>query len=274
MTADPTLDEMLDGAATGATTVAPGWGQGRATYGGLVAGLLVARAETLTADPARRLRSAAVSFVGPVTPGAAELQGTVLRAGGSATTVDVKLVQDGTVRAAMLATLGQDRATAIAFPADRRNPPPALPEPDELQPIPYVEGLTPEFIRHVELRYGSGGFPLSGAAEPDFGGWFRFREPPARMGDRELIALVDAWPPAIAPMFGGPAPISTMSWSYEPVTAPDPTAPDRPDALWRYAVHTHVARDGYTQAAARVWDADGHLRAISNQTVSYFDPRG
>ena len=44
---DMTIDDMLDSAAGGAATIAPGWGQGRATYGGLVAGLLVARAEAL-----------------------------------------------------------------------------------------------------------------------------------------------------------------------------------------------------------------------------------
>ena len=49
-----TIDEMLDSAAAGAVTIAPGWGQGRATYGGLVAGLLVARAEQLAEG--RRLR--------------------------------------------------------------------------------------------------------------------------------------------------------------------------------------------------------------------------
>src|SRR5262245_54317532 len=107
------LDEMLDAAARGATTVAPGWGQGRATFGGLVAGLLVARAEALCGDPVRRLRSASVAFVGPVSPGAARLDGSVLRAGSSATQILVTLEQDGEPRAVLLASFGNDRESDI-----------------------------------------------------------------------------------------------------------------------------------------------------------------
>jgi acyl-CoA thioesterase len=270
VSADPTLDEMLDAAAGGTATVAPGWGQGRATYGGLVAAMMLARAEHLCADPARRLRSVAVSFIGPVAPGTATVDATLLRAGGSATTIDVKLSQDGTVRAAMLAGFGLARPGDLGFPAADRNPAPALPAPDTLEPVPHVPGVTPDFIAHFDLRYGAGGRPLTGAAEPDFGGWFGFRVPPARVGDRELLALVDAWPPAIVPMLVRPTPVSTMTWTFEPVAAPDPGVVDRPDALWQYEVRTHVARDGYTQAAARVWDERGDLRALSSQTVTYF----
>ena len=116
---------MLAGAAGGATTLAPGWGQGRTTLGGLVGGLLVARAEALCADPARRLRSASVAFVGPVAPGAATLDGIVLRAGSWTTThVEVTIAQDGEVRAVMIASFGEDRASGIAVDAAARNPAP------------------------------------------------------------------------------------------------------------------------------------------------------
>jgi acyl-CoA thioesterase len=260
------LDEMLDSAAAGAATIAPGWGQGRATYGGLVAGLMVARAEALVGDLDRRLRSASVSFVGPVAPGAVTLEGTVLRAGSSATHVQVTLVQDGEPRAALLASFGDDRATAVAVDPTERNSPPRLPVPATIDPIPYVPGALPDFFAHFELR-PVGGMPFSGAAEPDFGGWMRFTQPPARFGDRELVTLADAWPPAISPMFDGPVALSSLAWTFEPVAWP---GTDVPDAHWQYDVRTLGAGDGYAHTHARIWNAEGRLRAVSSQTVAYF----
>jgi acyl-CoA thioesterase len=265
-----TLDEMLDSAAEGAATIAPGWGQGRATYGGLVAGLMVARAEALVANAARRLRSASVAFVGPVAPGAVVLDGTVLRSGRSATQISVTLVQDGEPRASLLASYGDDRESAIAVDATLRTPPPSVPAPETVAPVPYVPGMMAEFFVHFDLRYVGGAIPMSGAPEPDFGGWMRFAEPPQRFGDRELMALADAWPPSISPMLERPAALSSLAWTFEPVAWPDPGEPDAPDAFWQYDVRTLAAGDGYAHSRARIWDAQGRLRALSGQTVAYF----
>jgi acyl-CoA thioesterase len=264
------LDDMLDSAAGGAATIAPGWGQGRATYGGLVGGLLLARAEALLGDRGRRLRSAAFAFVGPVAPGAATLDGTVLRAGSSATQIQATLVQDGEPRAALLASFGDDRDSRVAVDATQRNPPPAIPAPDAIAPIPYVPGALPEFFAHFELRHVGAAPPFSGAREPDFGGWMRFARPPARFGDRELVTLADAWPPAISPMFDGPVALSSLAWTFEPVAWPAPGEPDAGDAHWQYDVRTLAAGDGYAHTRARIWDAHGRLRALSGQTVAYF----
>jgi acyl-CoA thioesterase len=265
-----TLDEMLESAAGGATTIAAGWGQGRATFGGLVGGLLIARAETLCVDRTRRLRSASVVFARPLAPGAATLDGTVLRAGSSATQVEVKIVQHGEACAVLLASFGDERPSEIAVDATRRDPRPTLPAPDTIEPLAYVPGLTPEYFGHVELRWATGAPPLSGAAEPDFGGWMRFVEPPARFGDRELITLADAWPPAILPMLDRPTSASSLAWTFEPVAWPAPGQPDAPDAYWQYDVRTLVAGAGYVHSAARLWDDRGRLRALSRQTVALF----
>jgi acyl-CoA thioesterase len=264
------LDEMLDSAAGGAATIAPGWGQGRATYGGLVAGLLVARAEALLGDRGRRLRSASVAFVGPVAPGAVTLDGTVLRAGRSATQIQATLVQAGEPRAALLASFGDDRDSAIAVDATQRSPAPEIAAPETIEPRPYVPGVMAEFFAHFEMRYVGAALPMSGAAEPDFGGWMRFAEPPQRFGDRELVTLADAWPPAIAPMLEGPTAMSSLAWTFEPVGWPPPGERDAPDAHWQYDVRTLAAGEGYAHTRARIWDAHGRLRALSGQTVAYF----
>src|SRR3954447_21327966 len=181
-----TLDEMLDGAAAGETTIGPGWSQGRATYGGLVGGMLVARAAALATE--RPLRSASVSFIGPVEPGQLQLDGTVLRVGRAVTQVETRLVQAGETRAALFASFGDDRASAIDVKRDDR---PALPAPEPLPRLAPLPGITPEFLARFDMRFASGAPPFSGAAQPDFGGWMRFAEPPAAFGDRELTVLAD-----------------------------------------------------------------------------------
>jgi acyl-CoA thioesterase len=265
-----TLEEMLESAAGGATTIAPGWGQGRATFGGLVGGLLVARAEALCTDRTRRLRSASVAFVRPLAPGAATLEGTVLRAGSSATQVEVDVVQHGEACAVLLGSFGDERPGDIAVDAARRNPRPTLPAPDTIKPLAHVPGLTPEYFAHLELRWATGAPPLSSAAEPDFGGWMRFAQPPATFGDRELVVLADAWPPAILPMLDRPISASSLAWTFEPVAWPAPGHRDAPDAYWQYDVRTLVADGGYLHSTASIWDERGRLRALSRQTVALF----
>jgi acyl-CoA thioesterase len=253
-----TLDEMLEGAAAGRTEIAAGWSQGRATFGGLVAGLLVARAAALCGE--RPLRAASFAFVGPASPGPADLDGAVLRAGRSVTQVEAKLAQDGETRAALLASFGDERPSAIALAGE---PPPPLPAPDAIPPLAPIPGVTPEFFEHFDVRFAAGAPPFSGAAEPDFGGWMAFAQPPARFGARELVVLADAWPPAVAPLLDRPAPASTLSWTLELTDGPY-------TPFWQYAVHTHTAGGGYALSTARIWDQEGNLRAISHQTVAVF----
>ncbi|MBO9533312.1 MAG: thioesterase family protein [Solirubrobacteraceae bacterium] len=250
-----------------------GWGQGRATYGGLVAGLLAARAEQLIDDPARRLRVANITFVGPVEPGDASIDVEVLRSGSSATSVHGRVVQSGDVRTTFTATYGADRATQVSVDGSRATAAPAIARPEAVEAAPFIEGLLPDFLQHVELRFAAGSPPFTGAREAAFGGWMRFREAPARMGDRELLALTDAWPPGVAPLFTGPAPMSSLGWTYEVVGTPPADEPDAPDAHWQYDVRTLVAAHGYGSTTARIWDAAGRLRALSRQTIAYFEPR-
>lgn len=261
-----TLDEMIAAAATGTADVAEGWGQGRATYGGLVAALLLARAQTVVGAPERRLRTANVVFVGPVEPGPALIDAEVLRAGSSATTVSGRVVQGDEVRATLIATFGVARETSVSVAAD--DPAPSIPAPAEVDPVPYIAGVMPEFLQHVELRFATGSPPFTGAAEAAFGGWMRFRAAPAQFGDCELVALADAWPPGVAPLFSGPAPMSTLSWTFD-LLGDAPITPD-PTAQWQCDVRTIAASGGYGQTTARIWDPQGELRALSRQTIAYF----
>lgn len=242
--------------------VESGWGQGRASFGGLVAALLLARLSAVVpAD--RRLRSLSVSFVGPVVPGSARLETTVFRSGKSVTQAEARLVQDGEVQAVLLASFGAHRESVLRVPSAVAAPVPA----GQGQVMPYVPGRMPEFLQHYEMVWTEGGFPFSGRDEPDFAGYLRYRDRSAPFTHEHFVALVDAWPPSVLPMLKTLSPASTLCWTLELLAEgfdPDPAA------WWQYRVKTDLAADGYGHAEARLWDADGNLVAVSRQTVTVF----
>lgn len=260
------LQEMLDQAGTGTAHVEAGWGQGRATYGGLVGGLLLSGLQSqLPQESAPPLRSATVSFVAPVTPGEAEVEATILRAGSTATQGQVLLRQGEAVGAAMLATFGAPRPSAVVVEPTAVTMP-DLPDPESIEPFPHVTGMTPDFFAHVELRLADGGFPFSGAGTSHMTGWMRFREAPETFDARHFVTIADAWPPAVIQMLSRPTPASSLTWTLEILD--DVTA--APDTHWAYAVHTDQAKNGYANTHAQIWHPDGRLVAISRQVVSIF----
>lgn len=246
-----------------AIDIPAGWTQGRANYGGLVAALLYARMAGVLDTP-RVLRSATVSFVGPVATGPATVTARVLREGKSVVQVEAHLLQDGEVQAAMLASFGAPRESALAVGA---SPAPAFPRPDDLPALPYLPGITPEFTQHFDFRWGHGSFPFSGADLPEMGGWMRLKDARTEFDYADLFLLIDAWPPAVLPMVKGVAPGSSLCWTLEPIQVPPGKTAGH---WWQYLAQTDYFHDGYGHCNARVWDDEGRLVAISRQTVVVF----
>ena len=259
------LQEMLDQAATGTAHIEEGWGQGRATYGGLVAGLMHSRLrDQLPEGVTAPLRSLTVNFVAPVAPGGADVDALILRSGKSATQGLVTMRQGDAVVAAGLAAFGASRESTISVAPTAEMP--QLPAPETIDPFPYIAGMTPDFFQHVEMRLADGNFPYSGAETSHMKGWMRFREAPPVFDERHFVSLADSWPPAVIQMLDKPAPGSSLTWTLELLD--DVTA--EPDTHWAYAVETDLAGDGYAHTDARIWHPDGRLVAISRQTVSVF----
>lgn len=148
------------------------WAQGRATFGGLVAAL---QYEALRAQvPADRpLRSLAVTFVGPVAPDvSARYQVEVLREGKAVSQLLGRVVQDGEVMTLAQASFGASRPSEIDVPA---LPAPTFKHWDECQELPYIKSVTPEFMRHLAMRWSVGGLPFTGNKSREMGGWVRLR---------------------------------------------------------------------------------------------------
>jgi len=262
------LTELLDAVRANAesVTVPPTWAQGRAAFGGLMAAM-VYEAMRLKLTDDRPVRSLAISFVAPAAADVPiRFEVDVLREGKAVSTLLGRAVQEGQVVTLVQGNFGAGRPSVVDIPAQ---PAFAMKPLEQAAPeLPYIKGVTPEFMRHVALRWAVGGLPFSGNDSRQMGGWVRLRNiADEALNVSHLLALVDAWPPSLLPHLKQPAAGSTLTWTIEFI---QPT-PKLSTLDWcRYCVETEYARDGYGHAAAALWSEKGELLALSRQTVTVF----
>lgn len=239
------------------------WTQGRATFGGLVAAAgLAAMRKVVAAD--RPPRSLHISFVGPMAPGTADVQATLLREGRAVSTAEARIMQNGAVCTVVTGSFGAGRDSEVNVDGEAR---PQAAAPDECVPFPYLEGVTPAFTQHFEYRYAMGGLPFAGSHERVMGGWCRYRQAADVNNAEHVLGLVDAWPPTVLPMLTKPAPASSLTWSIQFLDLDDPA---KPDGWWFYRSIADAARHGYAHTHAALWTPDGRMAALSTQTIAVF----
>ncbi|MDG6402520.1 thioesterase family protein [Pseudomonas quasicaspiana] len=248
-----------------AVTIPAEWAQGRASFGGLMAALQY-EAMRAKVPEGRPVRSLAITFVGPAEPGvpiAFEVE--VLREGKAVSQLLGRATQNGQVMTLIQGSFGASRESVISVKAD---PAPTLKPLEACPQLPFVSGMMPEYLRFMELRWGLGGLPFSNTPSPAIGGYVRFRDiEEGPCSEAHLLALVDAWPPALLPHLSKPAPGSSLTWTIEFVQ-PMPVLSTHDWCSYK-AVIEH-ARDGYGHTAAMLWSPTGELIAISRQTVTVF----
>jgi len=134
--------------------------------------------------------------------------------------------------------------------------------------MPYIPGVTPEYIRYLSMRWGIGAMPFSNRPLREMGGWMRLRDAVEEpVTEAHLLALVDAWPPATLPWLNKPAAGSYYGGTIEFV---QPVASLSTLDWCKYCAVIEHSRDGYGHTAACTWNAAGELLAISRQTVTVF----
>ncbi len=244
-------------------SIQPSWLQGRTTFGGLSTAL-VYEAMRQQIDPARQLRTLAVSFVGPAPDGEHRVLTRTLREGGSVTHMQGDLLCNGEVAVTVNAAFGKARQSTISVNG------PSLPQinpPEASKPLPYLEGITPEFTRHYDMRFERGEPPFSGAGSADFGMWLRFREAqPLTMA--HLIALGDVPPMPGLNMIKPPGVGSSLSWYAEfPASIPELSA----DEFIYYDYRCQAAGDGYFNNVATLWTQDGTPLMFGRQVATVFE---
>jgi acyl-CoA thioesterase len=242
------------------------WGQGRAGFGGLAVAL-VFKAMQAKVPAGRPVRSLAVTFVGPLALDVpVSFEAEVLREGKAVSQVLGRAVQNGQVVTLVQGSFGASRPSEVEVLAA---PAPAMKHWDECQELPYIKGVTPEFMRHLAMRWSIGGLPFTGNKSRDMGGWVRLRDETNAevVSEAHILALVDAWPPALLPHLNKPAAGSTLTWTIEFV---QPLLALSTLDWCKYSVEIEHARDGYGHAAAALWSPEGQLIALSRQTVTIF----
>lgn len=240
------------------------WGQGRATFGGMLAAVLFEKVATQVA-PDRPVRSVLLSFVAPVAPGAMEVQVTVLREGKGATQVQATAYQNDQACAVLLASFGGDRESMLSVAQERA---PAFTTPDEVQAFPFIPGLTPDFTQYFDYRYTLGKMPFMGSEQTAMGGWIKLREDsPQAISVAAILALLDAWPPAVFSMLKKPTSGSSLTWAISFVAVPEACSAND---WWQYQADIQSSANGYSHIDARLWDKHGQVAVLSRQTVSVF----
>ena len=248
--------------------IASDWGQGRSAFGGLTAALVLTHIEQNTSLEGRDLRTINIHFCGAVIlEQPCEFKHRVLSVGKSMLQIEGQLLQDGQVKTQIVACFGTRRESSISVAHDAVFAQKSLPE--ALQ-FPSVKGLTPEFVRYFDLRITKGSLPASGTAETNLSGWMRFNEPKKPLDHASMLALIDAWPPAVMPMLNEPAPTSSITWNLEFV---QPSPALQTDDYLFYSCDVIQADLGYAHTEAKIFHPNGELIALSRQLVGVYDKR-
>lgn len=242
------------------------WAQGRTSFGGLLSALAVRAMRGLV--PNGPLRVLQTIFIAPVPHGAVRIEAKVLRSGKSATHVEARLFDQGQLACLVVAIFGTARESAINI---ELQPPRPIATPEQSQPFPWVEGVTPAFTRGCEMRWASGRMPFMGATEPKTQIYVGFRDEPfagnGLLGESQLIGYADIIPSPGISMLRKPVAASSLTWTLEILT--DDYGAARP-GLWLMDAEVTSGRQGYLSQSATLWSPEWKAFALSRQSVVAF----
>lgn len=250
-------------------TVTPDWLQGRTTFGGLLS-LLAVQAMRDVCGNNWPLRALQTNFVGPVVAGDFYADITLLRQGKNIRQVQCHVTQedaDGNVQVGgvLIGVFGTGRDSTL--PALMPQMPEVSKSVDEAMLLPFIPGLTPDFTRHLEFRFGEGGLPFTGAADWFSRTYLRLRQ--AQGIDAELMSVLlsDAGPTPALARLNRPAPASSVSWALELRPITDDVAHD---GIWRMDKDALAVGEGYVNERTSLWTPSGQLAALGYQVVAVY----
>lgn len=239
------------------------WGQGRTCFGGFVSTLsLVAMRDSLAIDTP--LRALQTNFVGPIPPGEVVCRTRLLRQGKNVTQVLCEIFSEEALCGTVIGVFGSSRATQL----ERLELQYTAPEkgPDECRLLPYIEGVTPQFLQHVHMKWAVGEFPYSNK-----GSWnskIYLRTPDEGLSPEVQIVMLSDGPPTPAlSFFNGPTMASSVSWSLEL----PPLPMDQINEGW-FQIDMDVigAAEGYTNLRSTLWTPSGKVASLGSQVVAVF----
>jgi acyl-CoA thioesterase len=237
-----------------------GWWIQRGPNGGYLAAIVLRAILAEVADADRSPRSITLHYLRPPVAGPCEVAVAVERAGRGLTTVTARLAQDGRDCILALAALG----VARDGPSLDEHPRPDVPPPEALTRADGVPGIP--IRERYDTRLGIGTPPFQYGDEALTGGWIRTVDDDP-LDEVLLVALTDAWPPAVFSRMEVPLGVPTIDLTVHFRQAP-PCTPGW--ALVRF--RTTFAAEGYVEEDGEVWSADGRLLAQSRQLAVEVTP--
>ena len=96
----------------------------------------------------------------------------------------------------------------------------------------------------------------------------RYAKPRESLDDATIVALIDAWPPAVLPMMTQRAPSSTITWNIEFM---HPRAALEVEDMLYYECSALQSGQGYAHTEAKIYHPNGQLLALSRQMVGVYD---
>ena len=235
------------------------WLQGRTAYGGFSAALGLKVAVDANQTENVTLRSAQISFIGPIT---ADVIFTpeILRIGKSATYVGVKGVSDKSTVFQATYIFGKNRESAIKhnFIAT-----PYVMKPDQYSELPH-KLIVPNFFKNFHVRVVSNSLFFSGGPKPELIAWVRFKDKLEIDDDISLLLIADSLPPASTVCSKEAAPISSMDWSFNIINSNICT-----DWLLLRS-NSLVSKNGYSYQEMQLWNDKGELMMIGTQNVAIY----
>ena len=240
------------------------WHQGRTAYGGLTAALALHAARQVGGEGIPPLRSAQVSFVGPVY-GEIEARARVLRRGRNAVWIAAELLRAN--------ERGGEVGTAATFvfmnPVEnqlqlkyQRDIPGLIPVDDA--PVREPPPGPVRLLQHMDVRFA---LPRGGEARPETCWWLRANERDGLDLTMQLLLCADAPPPGVFAVLPRPVPpISSMTWLLNLLTP----ALETRDGWWLMRVTGDTSDQGCSSDRTEIWNANGEAVALGMQSVAIF----
>lgn len=249
----------VDG-ATVSLNITEDWLQGRTAFGGLQAALALRAMRTVV--PEAPLRTLQGTFLAPVPAGRASATAKILRAGKSATHVEVRLMDGEATAALLVGVFGTARESVVKLSPVRPEVTNGHAKPI---PLPYVPGVVPAFTQHFEAKWLSGMPPFTAKGMPTQQIELSLRDP-GPVTEYHVLALADFIPPVALSYLKQPAPGATMTWMIEMLAEKFGSS----CSGWRVEAHLDAARDGYTSQGLTLFAPDGTPVCLSHQNMVVF----
>lgn len=236
------------------------WMQGRSLYGGVQAAL--AAEAMLPYSAGLPIRTLQATLCAPVPCGPLTVHARVLRVGGSTRQVEARITDGENVLALFVGIFGRSRQSTVTrdFVASRFDEAAAV-------DMPFIKGLTPDFLQQFRARLLKGHFPGSGTEDTEHVYRVSLLDDAERTGLAQLLALSDFPPPIGLSWLAQPAPASTMTWM---LNFTGHSFGDQGLEDWLIDVQLDAAHDGYTQQSVTLFAPDGYAVARGTQCMVVF----